>query len=56
MELETVKPRDLQIKAKIDECIVPYKDYPIKGITYYDLNPIYETTMMPTITPFGFKN
>ena len=46
MELETVKPHDLQIKAKIDECIVPYKDYPIKGITYYDLNPIYKSTVI----------
>ena len=45
MELETVKPHDLQIKAKIDECIVPYKDYPIKGITYYDLNPIYKDSI-----------
>ena len=33
---------ELKLKAKLDDAIESYKDYPIEGITYFDLNPIYK--------------
>ena len=33
---------ELKLKAKLDNAIESYKDYPIEGITYFDLNPIYK--------------
>ena len=39
-------PNELKLKAEIDKAIVSYQDYPIKGITYFDLNPIYKDSML----------
>tara|TARA_B100000131_G_scaffold105008_1_gene101935 strand:- start:773 stop:1360 length:588 start_codon:yes stop_codon:yes gene_type:complete len=39
-------PNELRLKAEIDQAIISYEDYPIKGITYFDLNPIYKEPML----------
>ncbi len=39
-------PNELKLKSEIDQAIVSYEDYPIKGITYFDLNPIYKEPML----------